>query len=154
MSNEMLDIIQSPAEKGHILSAVFPALHLVGSLLFVQTLSHLACVTAVSRMWTSWAWCLGSRGQRCRSEVHGEEVVSSSVFLTIPRRRSPVGAAMTFNTFLPLASFFFSNKGRGQSRPQSQSDCRQLEFNSTHLILWFLIRFILYFWPVIRIFCL
>lgn len=49
----MLDIIQSPAEKDHILSIVCPALSCCSNL------GHLACVRAVSRIWASWAWCLG-----------------------------------------------------------------------------------------------
>ena len=37
MANEMLDIIQSPAEKDHFLSIASPALRLRGSLLLVRT---------------------------------------------------------------------------------------------------------------------
>lgn len=37
MANEMLDIIQSPAEKDHVLAIVSPALRLRGSILLVWT---------------------------------------------------------------------------------------------------------------------
>lgn len=93
----MLGIIQSPAAKCPVLPTVSPVFHLDGLSCLDKPRTLGLCYSCSQNAGFAGlvAGKMAGHGQRRGYEIDGEEVVSASVFLTVPRRRSPIGVTMT-----------------------------------------------------------